>query len=121
MATNRLLLAMIAATLLLSACVVAPVSRPYYGEAVIVAPPSHRVEYGGPPPVAGYVWIDGFWNWGGSRHEWVPGRWEAPRSGHYWVPHRWKRDGEHWRQHGGQWEPHGDRHDDHRGGHRGRD
>lgn len=89
----------------LSACVVAPapVAGPYYGEPVVVAPPPPRVEYVGPPPVAGYIWINGYWNWSGGRHVWVPGRWEAPRPGHVWVPHRWENDGRHWRQQGGYW------------------
>jgi hypothetical protein len=94
------------ATILLAGCVVAPVpvGGPYYGEPVMVAPPSPRVEYVGPPPVAGYLWIGGYWNWVGRRHEWVPGYWSAPRPGFVWVPHRWEREGDHWRQHGGRWQ-----------------
>jgi hypothetical protein len=92
-------------------CVVAPVpvARPYYGEPVMMAPPPPRVEYVGPPPVLGQIWIDGFWNWTGNGHYWVPGRWEAPRPGYYWAPHRWERDGDHWRQSGGHWERHHER------------
>lgn len=101
----NLLIASLLAVSTLSACVVAPVpSHPYYAERVMVAPPPPRVEYVGAPPVVGHIWIDGFWNWTGNRHEWVPGRWEAPRPGYGWVPHRWERDGEHWRQSGGHWE-----------------
>lgn len=107
----------IAAAIILSGCVVAPapMSRPYYREPVMVAPPPPRVEYMGAPPVVGQVWINGFWNWSGNRHEWVPGRWEAPRPGQQWVPHRWERDNDHWRLQGGGWEEHrGHRdHDDH--------
>lgn len=94
------------ATAAMSACVVAPVSggHPYYAQPVMVAPPPPRVEYVGPPPVEGQIWISGFWNWSGNRHEWVPGRWESPRPGHAWVPHRWEQDGERWRLNGGHWE-----------------
>ena len=84
------LLAVTAATL--SACVVAPVGPyPAYGggEVVTVAPPAPQVEVYGAPPVAGYIWIGGFWNWVGGRHVWVGGHWEAPRPGYYWSPHRW--------------------------------
>lgn len=95
---------------LLGGCVVTP--APYsYGEPVLVAPPPPRVEYYGAPPIAGQIWIGGYWHWTGHRHEWVPGRWESPRPGHNWVPHRWERDGKHWRQHGGRWEERHDRHD----------
>ncbi len=95
----------VAATLSVSACVVAPLppAGGYYGEPVLVAPPPPRVEYVGPPPAVGYVWIGGYWNWYGGRHVWVPGRWEAPRHGQAWVPHRWEQDGRYWRQSGGHW------------------
>lgn len=93
-----------ALSLTLSACVVGP---PYYeGDAVYVAPPPPRVEYYGAPPIAGQIWIDGYWNWSGSSHVWVPGRWEAPRPGYRWVPRTWNRDGDRWRQNGGRWEEH---------------
>ena len=96
----------ILAVALLSGCVVAPIpsAGPYYGEPVVVAPPPPRVEYPGPPPVAGYVWIGGYWNWYGGRHAWVPGRWDAPRRGQVWVAPRWDRDGPGWRQRGGHWD-----------------
>lgn len=93
--------------LLLAGCVVAPADYGYREPAVIaVPPPAPRVEYVGPPPVVGQVWIGGYWNWVGNRHEWVPGRWEAPRPGYRWVPHRWEGRGERWQQHGGHWERH---------------
>lgn len=100
-----LVAAVVAATVSLSACVVAPVPArgPYYGESVVVAPPPPRVEYVGAPPVYGYVWIGGYWNWSSGRHVWVPGRWAPPRHGHVWVPHRWQQDGRNWRQDGGYW------------------
>lgn len=92
----------------LSGCVVAPapVHRPYYAEPVVVAPPPPRVEYYGAPPVTGQIWIGGFWNWVGNRHEWVSGHWEAPRPGYRWVPHRWAPEGDRWRMQGGHWEEH---------------
>lgn len=102
---GKLLIASLAtATLWLGGCAVEPVHQPYYGPVVRVAPPAPYYEYPGIAPVVGYIWISGYWSWGGVRYVWVPGRWEAPRSGYYWAPHRWERDGEHWRQHGGRWE-----------------
>lgn len=48
---NKLRLAVLAlATLLLSACVVAPAGRPYYRESVIVLPPQHGPRYFVAPP-----------------------------------------------------------------------
>lgn len=101
----KLAIGLAAVSILLTGCVVVPVSRPYYdADVVIVEPPPPRIEYMGYPPAVGYIWIDGYWGWTGHRHRWVPGRWEAPRPGYRWVPHRWHRDGKHWRQHGGSWE-----------------
>lgn len=101
-------LALVAALLALGGCVVAP--APYYdpgygsAAAVQVAPPPARYEVVGVAPSPGYVWIAGYWNWGGARYEWVPGRWSAPRPGYVWVPHRWEHEGDHWRQRGGRWD-----------------
>jgi hypothetical protein len=101
--------ALLLPVLLLAGCVVTPAPR-YgyydYDESVIVAPPPPRVEYIGPPPVTGHVWIGGYWNWveRDHRHVWVPGRWSAPREGHRWVPHRWERHGRNWREHPGRWQ-----------------
>ncbi|MCE1243740.1 hypothetical protein [Oryzomicrobium sp.] len=105
---TKLLLVALATAAALSGCVVAPVGRPYYGpaysEPVMVAPPPPQVEVVGPPPVVGQIWIGGFWNWTGHRHEWVPGHWENPRPGYTWVPHRWEQAGNGWRHTGGHWE-----------------
>ena len=103
---NRIFRILLAAAAITGGCAVVPADGPYYdySEPVIVAPPPPRVEYVGRPPIVGQVWIGGFWNWTGHRHQWVPGRWEAPRYGHSWTPRRWERDGKHWRQEGGRWE-----------------
>lgn len=103
-------LVVLAALLALGGCVVAP--SPYYEPApaygaVQVAPPPPRYEVVGVAPAPGYVWIAGYWNWGGVRYEWVPGRWSAPRPGYVWLPHRWEHEGDHWRQRGGRWENEG--------------
>lgn len=103
---NLLATALMVGTLGLGGCVVAPVDG-YYGEAVPMAPPPPMVEHVGPPPVIGYVWIDGYWRWGGSRYAWVPGYWSAPRPGYAWEPHRWHHHGGSWYQQGGNWRPHG--------------
>lgn len=105
---SRTLLTLVTATIFLGACTTYTVHDAYYdydAPVVRVAPPQPIYEYPGPPPVVGYVWIAGYWNWGGARYAWVPGRWEAPRPGHVWVPQRWERQDDHWRSHGGRWEP----------------
>ena len=104
MKTKMQLLAISATlALLLSACVVAPAGGPY-DETATIAPPPPRFENVGPPPVTGYIWTEGYWNWIGGRHVWVAGHWEAPRPGMHWVPHRWERVGDRWRFRHGYWD-----------------
>lgn len=91
----------VAASLPLMGCVVVPAG---HGGVVMAPPPPARIERPGPPPVVGYLWIDGFWGWRGGRHEWVGGHWEAPRPGYRWAPHRWDRDDRGWRERPGRWE-----------------
>ena len=76
--------------------------RVYAGPAfVAVAPPIPvpRVEVVSAYPGYGYVWVPGYWGWGGGPHgyHWVRGGWfRPPRYGANWVPPYWSRD------HGGQ-------------------
>lgn len=72
-----------------------PVYGPAYPTTIYAAPPAPpapRIEYPGLPPAVGYVWIDGYWNWGGSRYLWVPGRWSAPHPRQAWGPEFWPRE-----------------------------
>ena len=93
---RRLMLAVVAGAVLVSACFV-PVAPRYVGEPVYAAPPPDRVEEIGAPPVAGYLWLGGYWGWVGGRHEWMAGHWVRPRPGYAWVPHRWVQEGRGWR------------------------
>lgn len=70
-----------------------------------IPPPEPRYE---PVPVArdGFVWIQGFWGWDGSRHVWHEGRWEHERRGYVYRPEYWERVGDHWRFREGGWELH---------------
>jgi hypothetical protein len=88
----------------LAGCVIAPDQRHDAGGVVMVAPPAPRVEVIGEAPTPGYVWLGGYWNWVGNRHEWIPGHWEAPRPGRHWVAHQWVRQGDGWRMKPGHWE-----------------
>ena len=81
-----------------------PAYGPAYSTTIYAAPPAPRIEYPGPPPVSGYVWVDGYWNWGGARYIWVPGRWSAQRPNQAWGPQPWQRENDHRRPHGDSWE-----------------
>jgi hypothetical protein len=87
-----------------SGCAIEPDQRHYADGVVMVAPPPPEVETIGVPPQPGYVWIGGYWNWVGTRHEWVAGHWSAPRPGRHWVAYEWVRQGDGWKLHPGHWE-----------------
>lgn len=100
----RDLVVLVACGMALSACVVAPTPGGLYvGPAVAAPPPPPQVEYYGAPPVAGYVWIGGYWNWVGGRYAWVGGHWEAPHPGYRWQARRWVHGRDGWHLNGGRW------------------
>ena len=118
MPRTRLLIAALAATLSLSACVIAPYPRRVVyaepvpangasyeqpGVVVDVAPPAPYVEVVPVIPYPGAIWIGGYWGWNGGRHQWVPGRWDRPRPGYNYRPHAWVNQGGRWHSHGGGW------------------
>jgi hypothetical protein len=72
-------------------------------QVITVAPPPPRVEVIPPAPGPSYVWIDGFWSWGGVRYVWNPGYWSGVRVGYVWAPAHWVHHGPGWRMTGGYW------------------
>ncbi len=61
---------------------------PGFYEKSTSAPPSRKTENPGAPPVAGAVWLSGFWRWNvaSSSYNWNPGHWERPPGeGYVWV------------------------------------
>jgi len=100
---HRLAAGLLVATAI-GGCVIVPDQRHLVDGVVLVAPPPPREEDPGPPPVAGYVWLPGYWQWVGNRHQWIDGHWAAPRPGRQWVPHQWVRQGDGWRLAPGHWE-----------------
>ena len=69
------------------------------------APPAVIVERRSAAPGVGFIWIDGYWHWGGHRYDWERGHWARPphehevwiapryeshdRGGYRYVPGRW--------------------------------
>ncbi|HZO21992.1 MAG TPA: hypothetical protein VFB37_05755 [Steroidobacteraceae bacterium] len=90
----------------LGGCIVAagPPNEYYVGGPVDVAPPPPRVEEYGAPPYPGYIWLGGYWNWVGGRHEWVSGHWERPHPHERWVSHHWVHQRDGWHLARGHWE-----------------
>lgn len=69
-----------------------------------VPPPPLRAEAYGVAPGPGYVWVNGYWGWGGRAYAWTPGRWARPPRPHaVWVAPRWERAGNRYRFHEGRW------------------
>lgn len=141
--SSRLWSLVFAGSLVLGGCAVVPVDEygyyddddGYYERETVIVTPPPRVEYRGRPPVASYIWIDGYWNWVGHRHDWVPGYWAPPgtrpraivqhrqferhrdddRRERWWGDNRRDRDGERRREDGRRDQRGDDRRDDHRG------
>jgi len=108
MSSRTLVLAAVCAATL-SACVVAPVGRPYgyapAGQVIVtdVAPPAPYYETVPAAPYAGAVWVSGYWGWRGGRHAWVGGHYEQARPGYAWQPHRWVQREGRWHLDEGHW------------------
>lgn len=69
-----------------------------------MGPPGLRAEAAvGRPPGPGYVWITGYWGWGGGGYHWVSGRWARSRPGRAWVEGRWEQRGQRWAWRKGHW------------------
>ena len=100
---NRNLLAGLAVCAALAGCVVEPARVHYVGGVVVTEPPAPIVETYGVAPYPGYIWLGGYWNWAGGRHEWVAGHWERPHPGYRWEPHHWERVEGGWRLREGHW------------------
>ena len=94
----------VAATVVLSGCVVA---TRIPGPVLYVdrAPPAAYSEVVLASPGPGYVWIGGYYSWTGRDYYWNRGHWTQPvrgystwnqgywhrdSRGHYWVPGHWR-------------------------------
>ena len=83
----------ILATVLLAGALTACGGRGYYGNYGYRTPPPPPPGYStynrGYAPGPGYMWIDGYQDWRGSRYTWVPGAWRRPPHPRaVWVPGR---------------------------------
>ena len=63
---------------------------------------------------AGYVWVQGRWEWNGNTWAWVDGQHIQSRADYVWVDGQWERRGARWHWVEGRWESGGG----HRGGDR---
>jgi hypothetical protein len=95
-----------AATLVISGLLlVAPACATPHGRVYVrIGPPAPVIEARIVAPGPRYVWIPGFYRWGGAVYAWVPGRWELPpRPRAYFVPGHWARDRRGWYFVEGHW------------------
>ena len=69
----------------------APAAEPADGDTIATdAPPADAVEVQPPAPGPDFVWVGGYWGWGGGRYYWHRGYWNRPPYGyHVWVRDRW--------------------------------
>ena len=76
----------------------------YVARVPVAPPPPMARGYVPATPGVGFVWVDGYYDWRGGRHQWVAGRWMRPPRGRaVWVPGGWVQSprGYHWRS--GYW------------------
>lgn len=64
-------------------------------------PPPAQVE--NPGMRGGYVWVSGYYQWGGGQYQWVPGHWERERANMVWQAGHWDLQGDHYVWIEGQW------------------
>ena len=77
------------------------------GISVRIGPPPLPVYVQPPCPVAGYMWIPGYWAYGPDGYYWVPGTWvPAPAPGLLWTPGYWGWGDGVYIWHAGYWGPH---------------
>lgn len=87
--------------LALTAC---PPPPPVGVSYVATAPPALRSEVVMAAPGPGYVWVPGYWNWGGSDYVWVGGGWHRPpHDGATWHAPRWRHATRGWYMEHGEW------------------
>jgi hypothetical protein len=99
----------LAAALVLGPLVLPPASQAQVavGISVRIGPPPLPVYVQPPCPVAGYMWIPGYWAYGPDGYYWVPGTWvPAPAPGLLWTPGYWGWGNGVYIWHAGYWGPH---------------
>ena len=85
------------------------------GEWPTEAPPSPREEK--QAAKAGYVWVNGHWDWKARKWDWTPGHWEREQANKHWREGRWEQRSGHYEWSEGGWDaaggppPPGDHHD----------
>src|SRR5690606_722482 len=97
----------------------APAQAATQGTVIIQSGPTLEYRNLPPPPPPrvvdrpgarrGHVWVDGHWEWRGSRYRWVDGYWLKMRPGHSYRQPHWVQRGGEWRFERGGWEDRGRR------------
>lgn len=115
---SSLITAAAAATALAFASL-APAQAATQGTVIIQSGPTLEYRNLPPPPPPrvvdrpgarrGHVWVDGHWEWRGSRYRWVDGYWLKMRPGHSYRQPHWVQRGGEWRFERGGWEDRGRR------------
>lgn len=74
------------------------------GIAVSLGPPAVRYEERPVRPGPDYLWVEGYWDWGGADWVWVPGTWDrAPHAHARWERPRYHQRHGRWYYNRGHW------------------
>jgi hypothetical protein len=55
-------------------------------------------------PGAGYVWVNGEWEWNSGNYHWHEGSWQRAQEGRSWKSGYWESGSKGYRWHKGRWE-----------------
>ena len=103
--TARRVFSGISAAAAIALCLTACPPPPPAGVAYVsAAPPALQSEVIVASPGAGYAWVPGYWNWGGSSYVWTRGEWKhPPREGATWRAPEWRHNSHGWYSVEGGW------------------
>jgi hypothetical protein len=91
-----------AALATLTACPPPPPAGVVYAS---VGPPPLQTEVVIVSPGPGFVWVPGYWGWGGTAYVWTRGAWiRPPHARARWVSPRWWHNSRGWYRTGGDWQ-----------------
>lgn len=79
----------------------------YYAGVSVGPPPPLAYGPVGVAPGPGYMWTDGYYDWGGNNWVWRQGRWaRPPHPGYVWRKPYYEHRGHGYRVHQGHWQRH---------------
>ena len=104
MLSKRFILGIFSAAVVALTLTACPPPPPVDAAYVVNGPPPLQSEIVVASPGPGYVWVPGYWNWGGADYVWVGGGWRRPpQDGAAWRAPQWRHTTRGWYMEHGGW------------------